>query len=539
MVVTGNVRNRPSGAWPGASLGRLPAAPASLVIAAFTTAAVFLRFLQLSRPGYLLGMSEYDDGALFGNAVRLVSGAIPYRDFVVVQPPGSIVLMVPVALLTKVVGTDGGLGIARVLTAAADCSCVLLIGLLVRHRGALATGVACGVYTVYPDALVASHTFLLEPWLNLFCLIGALKVFRGDRVADGRGLAWGGLAFGFAAAVKIWAVVPLVVVGCLVLHQRGPRRLLLLAGGAAAGLGIPFLPFLIMAPGATARDAIISQIIRSGTGNGSLLPRVTDLTALSLFPGLPKAAVALIALALATAVPVGYLLVFWSLGRLPAPLEWYVLVSAVAVVLMLMWPYGYYTHYGAFAGPFFALTLGLLAGLMREAWPGLARAVLVGVVAVAVIAGLGFRQLEVEVHLQPWADPALTVDRLIPRGACVVTNVAALTVVADRFVPDTAGCPSLVDAYGTLIAMTDGHQMFASKAALAVVGKFWRSTFEHASYVWLIAPTQGEIPWTRSLHDYFLNRFRLIGLASIHRGNRRIPRGGLYVRRKQLIHSTA
>jgi hypothetical protein len=510
-----------------------------MVIATFTVAAVFLRFLQLSRPGYLLGMSEYDDGVLFGNAVRLVDGVIPYRDFVVVQPPGSIVLMAPVALLTKVTGTDGGLAIARLLTAAADCACVPLLGLLVRHRGALATATACGVYTVYPDALVASHTFLLEPWLNLFCLIGALMVFQGDRVADGRRLAWGGLAFGFAAAVKIWAFVPLVVIGYLVLHRRGPRRLLMLAGGAAAGLGIPFLPFLILAPGATARDAIISQLIRSGTGNGSLLPRVTDMTGLSLFPGLPKAAIALIALALATTVPVGYLLVYLSLGRLPTALDWYVLASAVAVVLMLMWPYGYYTHYGAFAGPFFALTLALLAGLVREAWPGLVRALLVGTVAAAVIAGLGFRQLEVEVHLQPWADPAATVDRLIPRGACVVSNVTALIVVADRFVPDTAGCSPLVDAYGTLIAMTDGHQMMAGRAMLGVVDKFWRSTFAHASFVWLIAPTQGEIPWTRSLHDYFLNRFRLIGLASIHRGNSRIPRGGLYVRRKQLIHSTA
>ncbi len=532
MTVAGNVRNRPAGPSPGAALGPVPAVPVYAVITAFTVAAVFLRLLQLSRPGYLLGMSEYDDGVLFGNAVRLAGGVIPYRDFVVVQPPGSIVLMTPVALITKVIGTDGGLGMARVLTAAADCACVPLLGLLVRHRGALATGVACGIYTVYPDALVASHTFLLEPWLNLFCLIGALRVFRGDQVADGRRLAWGGLAFGFAAAVKIWAVVPLVVLGFLVLHQRGPRRLLTLAGGAVAGLGIPFLPFLIMAPGATVRDAIISQIVRSGSGSGSLLPRVTDMAGLSLFPGLPKAAVALVALTVATAVPVGYLLVCSSMGRLPAALDWYAVASAVAVVLMFIWPYGYYTHYGAFAGPFIALALALPAGLMRRAWPGLIRTLVVAAVAVAVIAGMGLRQLEVEVHLPPWTDPAAQVDRLIPRGACVVTNVSALIVVADRFVPDAAGCPSVVDAYGTLIAMTDGHQMQARPQALAAVDAFWRSTFAHAGYVWLVAPTQYEIPWTRSLHDYFLSHYRLIGLASIHRGGRRIPRAGLYAHRR-------
>jgi hypothetical protein len=415
----------------------------------------------------------------------------------------------------------------------ADCACVPLLGLLVRHRGTMAAAVACGIYAVYPDALVASHTFLLEPWLNLFCLIGALLVFDGDQVTDGRGLAWGGVALGFAAAIKIWALVPLAVIGLLVLHQRGPRRLLPLAAGAVTGLGIAFLPFLIMAPGATVKDAIISQLIRSGQGNPALLPRMTDMAGLSLFPGLPKAVVVLLLLAIAALVPVGYLLAWVSVRRVPAALEWYIMVGTVAVILMLMWPYGYYTHYGAFAGPFIALALALLADLIGAAGHGhLIGMVAVGAAAAVIVGGLGLRQLEVDVHLQPWANPAARADRLIPPGACVVTNEPVLTVTANRFVPDTAGCPPLVDSYGTLIAMTDGHELRASKQVLSTVDKFWRSTFAHASYVWLVAPTQGEIPWTRSLHDYFLSHYRLIGLASIHRGGRRIPRGGLYVRRR-------
>lgn len=503
------------------------------MITACTVAAVSLRFLQLSRPGYLLGVTEYDDGVLFGNAVRLVNGVIPYRDFAVVQPPGSIVLMTPVALIAKVTGTDWGLGIARILTAVADCACVPLLGLLVRHRGALAAGVACGIYTVYPDALVASHTFLLEPWLNMFCLIGALRVFDGDRVADGRRLAWGGLALGFAAAVKIWALVPLAVIGFLVLQQRGPRRLLLLAGGAVAGMGIAMLPFVILAQAAVIKDAIISQFIRSNGGSGPLLPRLTDMAGLTLFPGLPAAAVRLVLLMVGVAVPVGYTLACWSVGHLPAALDWYVLVSAVAVLLMLSWPYGYYTHYGAFAGPFIALALALPVGLMRPAGRGnLIRTLAVGAVAAAIIGGMGLRQLEMQVHLQPWDSPAATADRLIPRGSCVLTNAAALTITANRFVPDTAGCPSMVDSFGTLIAMTGGHNLAAKPQVLGSVDALWHSAFAHAAYVWLDGPTQGVIPWTRGLHDYFVNHFRLIGLASTQPGDRRVPRGGLYIQRQ-------
>jgi hypothetical protein len=72
-----------------------------LVIAACAALALALRAYQLTRPGYLFGVTEYDDGVLFGNALRLVSGVIPYRDFSVVQPPGSILLMAPAALLAR------------------------------------------------------------------------------------------------------------------------------------------------------------------------------------------------------------------------------------------------------------------------------------------------------------------------------------------------------------------------------------------------------------------------------------------------------
>jgi len=505
------------------------------VIAACTVGAVFLRFVQLLRPGYLLGVTEYDDGVLFGNAVRLVNGAIPYRDFAVVQPPGSILLMAPAALVAKVTGTDWGLGIARLLTVCADCACVPLLGLLVRRRGALAAGVACGVYAVYPDALVASHTFLLEPWLNMFCLIGALLVFDGDRLSGGRRLAWGGAAFGFAAVVKIWALIPLAVIGCLVL-RRGPRRLLPLAGGAVAGLGIPLLPFLILAQGAVITDTVTDQfhsVTQSNGGRVALLPRVSDMAGLSLFPGLSTRIVVLVLLALAAVVSIGYVAVYVSAGRLPADLDWYALISAVVVIIALLRPYSYYQHYGAFAGPFIALALALPVGLMCQMGGGgaLLKTLAVGTVAAIIIGGIGFRQLVVEVHQKPWDSPAARADRLIPPGACVLTNDAALTITANRFVSGTPGCPSMVDSFGTLIAMTGGYDWWASNRVQDTVTALWRSEFAQATYVWLQDPSQGQIRWTRGLHDYFLSHFRLIGLASHQAGTDKVPRGGLYIRR--------
>ena len=43
---------------------------------------------QRAGHNYLLDFTGYDDGVDFGSAVRLVGGALPYRDFVLIQPPG-------------------------------------------------------------------------------------------------------------------------------------------------------------------------------------------------------------------------------------------------------------------------------------------------------------------------------------------------------------------------------------------------------------------------------------------------------------------
>jgi alpha-1,2-mannosyltransferase len=511
------------------------------VIGACTALALCLRLFQLSRPGYLLGVTEYDDGALFGNAVRLVNGAIPYRDFAVVQPPGSVVLMAPVALLAKVTGTAWGLGIARLLTVAADAACVALLGLLVRHRGPLAAGVACGVYAVYPDALKASHTFLLEPWLNLFCLIGALLVFDRDRMAGNRRLAWGGVAFGFAVTIKLWAVIPLAIIGLLL--ARRPRRLAALAAGAVAGLIVPVLPFLAAAPRRLITDTISSQATK--TDQLGLLTRLTllgrwerlkDLAGLAIFHAFPARGGAFVLLTIVVAVLVTYMMVCVIVGRLPAPLDWYALIGVLAVMLLFLWPQLYYPHYGAFEGPFLALALALPIGLLRPAQSSvhLLAAVAVGMTAAVLIAGVGLWQVGGMTRLKPLVAPSAiaTADGLIPPGSCVVTNEASLTIVANRFVSNVPGCPLVVDSYGSFLAITDGWTRGASPPVIRATVRAWETWLAHADYLWINRANIGdELPWTPAFYSYIVGHFRLVALAHNRPAQDNIPRGGLYERR--------
>jgi alpha-1,2-mannosyltransferase len=554
-----------------------------VIIAACAAVGLFLRGYQLARPGYLLGVTEYDDGVMLGNALRLVDGVIPYRDFSMVQPPGGMLLMVPAALLAKVTGTASGLAAARLLTVGADTADIVLLGLLVRHRGPAAAGVACGVYAVYPDAIVAAHTFLLEPWLNLFCLAGAVAIFdhdrlvgtaagrpeaaaraprgpdsarpvdgdrlvgtvsgrseaaaRAPRVSDTARLVCGGLLFGFAVAVKVWALVPLGIAGLLlVVVARRVRPTAAFAGGAVAGLGVPLLPFAVLAPGALARGVLIGQLVRDANGARHLLQRLSDLAGLGLHPlGLPgKLVLTAIVAGLAGCCLAGYLIVGRRSGDGPAgeikpgALDAYALAGAVAVTAMLLWPTLYYTHYGSFDAPFLALAFALPVGLLTARRPVRRQAALVTALGL-MIAAAGWAQVQAESRLRG-AAVAAAADRLIPVGACVVTNDAADTVVADRFYSDVAGCPEIVDSFGAFFAMTSGLTGAAPPEALQQVVELWQTALDRAQYVWLTKDTVAQIPWDRQLSVYFRGHFRLIGLAKSPTGNRYVPTPGIYTR---------
>ena len=143
--------------------------------------ALALRLWILFSTG-LMSVTQYDDGPYFGSAVRLVHGVLPYRDYAFVQPPGIAELMSPAALESYLSGTAWALVIGRFLSVLAGTAAVVLIGFLVRHRGALAVLLAAGILAIYPISAVSARTVLLEPWLVLFCLAGAVAVFDWDRI---------------------------------------------------------------------------------------------------------------------------------------------------------------------------------------------------------------------------------------------------------------------------------------------------------------------------------------------------------------------
>ena len=503
--------------------------PPGVTILLATVLALGIRLFTLTRPGFLTGVSEYDDGVYLGAAIRLTQGALPYRDFAFVQPPGMLLLMTPAAVVAKVTSTTAAMGFARLLTVLASTACVPLAGNLVRYRGTLVTAVTCGILAVYPDDIAAAHTLLLEPWLNLFCLIAASAAFSNGMLARPTRLAWAGAALGVAGAVKFWAVVPSAVLfaGCLIVAEQRARRTRAYLAGLVAGFVLPTAPFVLAAPATFIRSTLLDQASRIGTfvPVSLRLAHVTGLIdvlngegalslhagAHSLFAGsvvayissaspgwLPLAVTAV----LVAAIAIGHM----RERRRLSHLEWFSLATAALACALILSYSAFFYHYPAFVAPWLALAAGGAAGSLAGS-PRFQRMLVTAFVV--VILGVAGLQLD---EVAPLSAPtSAAVGRLIPMGACVVTDETPLTISANRFASLRPGCPDIIDSLATTLALSHGVSVQGGAARSRYVVAAWQSILSRADYVWLSPGNARRIPWTHELSSWFRQHFRPVG----------------------------
>lgn len=423
-------------------------APAS----ALALAAAAVTAYQLSRPGLLFGMTA-DISVYFGSAVRLVHGIVPYRDFVLVQPPGLILLGTPFAGLSEAIGTRDGLAALRLCTPLLSAGTVLAAARAVRHLGPAPVIAAGAVVALFPAELYALSSVLLEPVVNLLCLLGAVLAFEaGDWSPSARRVGAAGVLFGLACAVKLTAAVPLAAL--VVVALPAARRLLpRITLGAAAGFVLPCVAFFALAPGSFWRDIVAAQVGRTGGLGHSVL--------------LATAALALAGLTLLVRVS--------PLARLALLATGWTALAAVA-------PREAYPQYPALIAPWAAL----LAAVAIAQLGSRTRAAAVAVAAIG--AGVLLISQLYTIQRLSAPDAARTVDAVIPAGACVISDKPRLLLTTDRFQSGRGSCTSMTDPFGTSLAL--GARSAAGIAA-------WRSMVESADYIvsdepisaWYIEPT--------------------------------------------------
>jgi hypothetical protein len=72
------------------------------------------RLVPVLRGGGLSGVDTYDPSVYYAAAVGLFSGRMPYRDFLLLHPPGILLALQPFAALGAVVGDPIAMASARV-----------------------------------------------------------------------------------------------------------------------------------------------------------------------------------------------------------------------------------------------------------------------------------------------------------------------------------------------------------------------------------------------------------------------------------------
>lgn len=539
--------------------------PAGIIVLAMTVLALAIRIFTLTRPGYLTGLTEYDDGVYLGGSIRLIQGIVPYRDYALVQPPGILLLMAPVALLTKVTTATHAMAAARLLTALASTACIPLVGSLVRHRGALVTLVASGFLTVYPDDITTAHTLILEPWMNLLVLIGACLAFREGRLASPRRLLWAGMAIGLAGTVKFWAGLPALVllIACLVEAESRRQRTARFTAGVLAGFLVPLLPFVLPAPVTFVRSTLLDQAARAGS-HVPMSMRLAHITGLidflnaeghlsftsgthSLFASGGAAATPstsagslpyVVAVMAIIVVAAGYVL---RPGR-PSTLEWLAMVTAAGSTAAIMLYSAFFYHYPDWPAPWLAITVGgafgafgprtapadsarreaawrerLRAGIPRS-WLSDGRRPLGTVIALGLLLVATFQARE----MAGLSAPRLYADQaVIPAGACVVTDQVSMTLAVNRFTNIPPGCPIVMDSLAETLVRSKGVSVQGGAASLPHVVNAWQHIFAKADYVWLSPNNARRIPWAPSLTSWFHAHFVAIpvyrGLGTVYK----------------------
>jgi alpha-1,2-mannosyltransferase len=423
---------------PGRALpSRLPAyAPALLV----TAVALVARLAPVLRGGGLTGVLAYDDGVYYSASDALISGRLPYRDYLLLHPPGITLVLAPFAALGRIAGDSEGLATARVAFMLAGALGAVLVWRVARRVSPRAGIVAGLFYAVWQPAAYAERTTLLEPLVNLG-LLAALALLTAG--AGRRQVVAAGAVLGLAVAVKAWAVLPFLVLAGWLLRRAGRRAAMAYAGAGAAAAALVCLPFLVLAGPAMLRMVVADQLGRPDNGVPTV-SRLASIEGLQLAPGPVTGGLAAVAVILAVAVGLAVAALAW---RRPETRVWAALL-AVAVALLLTSP-SYFAHYGTFAAPALALLAGagadgLLSWLAVRA-PGLRPLVpAAGLVALALLGAHVVTQPE---GRRP--PPERTVAGELAGARCVAGDSAAALVVADVLSRDLRdGCPVVVDVTG-------------------------------------------------------------------------------------------
>lgn len=440
------------------------------VLGAIALAAFLIRLLPLLESGMLGGFRGYDDAVHYASGVHLIAGSLPYRDYVLVHPPGITLLMAPFAAVGLAFSDAAGVAAARILFVFIGAANTVLIGLLLKRWGYLAIIAGAGLYAVWPVATIAERSIMLSPVLNL-CVLAALFVLRErDNLVPKMAVTLAAIYLGTALCFKLWAVLPILVVGTMVAVRFGPRLLLRFTLVGTGVCTVLLGPFFLLAPREMFGNIVAAQLVRTDGFSKGLMQRIVDFVGVAApqrvlivaaFLGILCVLAAGLAAIVGRRQPRNWGDAFW----------WATLALVIGGTLLAS--ASFFDHYPNFAAPFLALSLGAAvstgaAGVKRviqrgecSPWKSRAPGLLAGITGGFMIVGLVQAGIAGAV-LQPQALPreiAPAISAAVAPQDCVFTTYSYMGLVGDSLSRSMRhDCGSIVDVFGSrMVEAIPGH----------------------------------------------------------------------------------
>lgn len=453
--------------------------------------------LVVGSRGGPLGVFGYDPGVYYTAADALTFGRLPYADFTLLHPPGLMLALVPFAVLGRLSTDLTGFttaNMAFIALAALNAALVMRIAARMNlSRGACLAG---GIfYAVWFGAIEAEISERLEPLGNFAFLCGVLALTGEGRRA--RTLALGGASLGLAASVKIWWILPvLMLLGWQLGADRSWRRIGAVASGVTAALLTINAPFFLAAPSAMWRMVVRDQL---GRGRGGPIPaRLNELSTLRwALPGLRRSvelpALALIGLCVAVAAALA-----WRI-RAARPV---VSIAVVQLGVLAVLSPTYFRFYSDFAAGALGLTLAAAAGSgipSRLRLPG--RLVAAGIVIAATVPTLIVLGQRPNGFVAPFPRKPLSAGAAGVR--CLMADSPTALIELDALSRGLADhCPNWVDVTGRTYDI-DASRTHLRRSANAGWQAALRTYLLSGDGVILIRGATGVSPALRRLIDSY------------------------------------
>lgn len=318
-----------------------------------------MRLLLLLRsPGGLTGLVGYDSGVYYAASDALLHGRMPYRDFLLLHPPGVMLALTPFAALGRLTTDETGFVTANLVFMAIGGINAALVLRVARRLGASTLGAALGgvAYAAWVAAAIPEVSARLEPLGNLLLLGALARVARPGDERNTRRVVSAGILLGLACTVKLWWLLPLLIVGgWLAGRARSWAIAVRYAAGAAAAFVIVAGPFFVAAPSAMFRMLVRDQLGRAR--DLSTAGRIEDLL------GVHDSAGSLVRVAIVAVGLAAVLLAIVAVRRG----QWLPVVLAVANLAVLL----AVPHYSGFYSGFVSVPVVLVLAVAVDArWVG-------------------------------------------------------------------------------------------------------------------------------------------------------------------------